>query len=967
MTIQSKVLRVGMLAALLLALTVPVFAGGAQEDGEFIIDVPRQPRVFIAPGVADADHQVLRLDPTIAPAPDRVIRSFELIVFDVEGNVVYQQVEEETATRGFFGNLFNIGEVPQIDPERIRNLQWDGRDNDGNVVPDGDYIYQLFVDDDEGVTRRTPPQNITVDTTPPEIISLDIPVRIFSPGVEGGRESIVIEQDGSSEVSWVGEIVNERGQTVRTVRFENPVQYDPATPTRQNLANDRRPQNWTWDGRNDDGEIVPDGEYSYVLTGRDRPGNRVTQTVTGIRVVTEDGDVVVAASRTAFNPSPGARFRTVDLALSVQNILEVDSWTVDIVDAATESTVFRRFSGTDDPPAGLTWNGLDDNGRQVADADYHVVFTVTFENGVSSRSLGTPVVVDSVAPTARVTANHDVFGGDTKPTLRIGANWPPEASWTEASWTGWVQLGDRQFRFDLDEVFADFNVTPDLFPLEWDGRDLDGTPLPDGTYTAWLVGEDAAGNIGESNRVTFTLDTRATPIGLAQEFDTVSPDFQGVNDEVIFRPELAVTDSVESMRLTIRSIETGTVVRTFTSTRVVTEFTWDGRDDARIAVPEGSYEAELQVFYRNGNQPVAVAGPVAVDRDAPQVGVTLEYTAFAPNGDGFRDTLPVRVVPAQTEGLISWTALVRTTSGDLVRTVSGDGVPPTRIDWDGRTDSGDIIDGRYRVGIRLNYVGGGRVEHFADQEVLLDASGPDLNVVASPLPFRPEFNGQTQNLNVQIAATDEWSDILDWRVDLIDPAGNNAGTIEGTGTPPARLSWDGTLADGSMVQSAQMYTGRLTVRDSLRNVTVEDVEILTDIIVRQENGRLRIVISSIEFEPNSGYLFERLNDRLQNNLETLRNLARILNQFPDRDIVIEGHANHIRFRTAAEMRAEQRDFLLPLSEQRARQVRDALAILGVDLDRMSIRAIGGDRPVVPFDDFANIWQNRRVEFLLERP
>ncbi|TVQ21562.1 MAG: hypothetical protein EA383_16830 [Spirochaetaceae bacterium] len=961
MTGQSKILRVLTLALVALSIAAPVFAGGAQEDGEFVINVPRQPRVFIAPGVAEADHQVLQLDPEIAPAPDRVIRSFELNIFNVEGDVVYQQLEQETATRGFFGNLFNIGTVPQIDPELIRNLQWDGRDNDGDIVPDGEYIYQLFVVDDEGVTRRTPPQNITVDTTAPEIVSLDIPVRIFSPGVPGGRESIEIVQDGSAEVSWVGEIVNSAGQTVRTVRFENPVQYDPATPTRQNLANDRRPQTWTWDGRDADGEIVPDGEYSYVLTGRDRPGNRISETVTGIRVATEDGDAVVVANRPAFNPSPNARVRRVELTLSVQNVLEIDRWNVEVRDDATETTVFRRFEGEGAPPATILWNGLNDAGRQVADGTYHVILTVTFENGVTQRSLGTPVAVDSVAPTARVTTDHDVFGGETKPTLQIGATWP-----TEASWAGWVQLGDQQFRFDLDEVFADFNVTPDLFPLEWDGRDLDGTPLPDGTYTAWLVGEDAAGNIGESNRVTFTLDTRATPIGLAQEFDTVSPDFQGVNDEVIFRPELTVTDSVESMRLTIRSLE-GRVVRTFTTTRVVTEFSWDGRDNAGIAVSEGTYEAELQVFYRNGNQPVAVAGPVAVDRDAPQIGVTLEYTAFAPNGDGYRDTLPVRVTPAQTEGLVSWTALVRTAAGDLVRTVAGDGVPPSRIDWDGRTDSGDIIDGRYRVGIRLNYTGGGRVEHFAEEEVLLDASAPDVQVTATPLPFRPEFNGVSQDLNVQITATDEWSDITDWTIELIDPAGNNAGTIEGTGTPPARLTWDGTLADGSMVQSAQIYTGRITVRDSLRNVAVEDLEILTDIIVRQENGRLRIVISSIEFEPNSGYLFERLNDRLQGNLETLRNLARILNQFPDRDIIIEGHANHIRYRTAAERRAEQRDFLLPLSEQRARQVRDALAILGVGVDRMTLRAIGGDRPVVPFDDYANTWQNRRVEFLLERP
>ncbi|MFP4508613.1 MAG: FlgD immunoglobulin-like domain containing protein [Spirochaetaceae bacterium] len=959
MTSHSRILRATILLLALSALAVPVFAGGTQEDGEFVIDIPRQPRIFIAPGVAEAEHQVLRLDPEIAPAPDRVIRSFELNVFNAEGDIVYQQIEEETETRGFFGNLFNIGDVPQIDPELISSLQWDGRDNNGDIVPDGDYIYQLFVVDDEGMTRRTPPQNITVDTTPPVIENLEIPVMVFSPGIESGRESVTIEQDGSAEVSWVARILNDAGEVVRTERFENPIQYDPATPQRQDLANDQRPTTWNWDGRDDDGDIVPDGQYSYELVGRDRPGNEVSETVSGIRVATEEGDVVVAADREAFNPS--GRIRTVDFDLSVENPLEIDSWSLEVRDEATETEVYRRFEGTGEPPEAVTWDGRDDTNRIMEDATYHTVFTVTFENGVSLSSLGEPVVIDSVAPSAQVSVNHEVFGGDTKPTLEIDADWQ-----TEASWTGWVQLDDEQFRFDLDEVFGELNVTPDIFPLEWDGRDLDGSELPDGQYVAWLDGEDAAGNRGESNRVVFVLDTRATPIDLTQESDTVSPDFQGVNDEVVYRPELEVTDSVESMVFTVRSSE-GDVVRTFTSESVVTEFAWDGRDDAGIAVPEGSYETELQVFYRNGNQPVVTVGPVAVDRDAPRIGITPEYAEFAPNGDGYRDTLPISVAPAQTEGLESWTAIVRSADGDVVRTVAGDGVPPSRIEWDGRTDTGDIVDGRYRVGIRLNYEGGGRVEHFADEEVLLDASGPEIEVSAEPLPFRPEFNGQSENLNVEISAQDEWSDIESWQIDLIDPAGNNAGTIEGSGTPPEGLTWDGTLADGTLVQSAQLYTGRLTVEDELRNVTVEDLDILTDIIVRQENGRLRIVISSIEFEPNSGYLFEQLNDRLQSNLDTLQNLARILNQFPDRDIVVEGHANHIRFATAAERRAEQRDFLLPLSEQRAREVRDALAILGVDLDRMTIQAIGGDRPVVPFDDYDNIWQNRRVEFLLERP
>ncbi len=123
---------------------------------------------------------------------------------------------------------------------------------------------------------------------------------------------------------------------------------------------------------------------------------------------------------------------------------------------------------------------------------------------------------------------------------------------------------------------------------------------------------------------------------------------------------------------------------------------------------------------------------------------------------------------------------------------------------------------------------------------------------------------------------------------------------------------------------------------------------------------------SIEFEPFESYLFAEINERLHRNLDTLRSLARVLNEFADRDIIVEGHANHIRYETEEAMEAEQRDYLLPLSEARAIAVRDALAILGVDLDRMTMEAIGGARPIADFDDLDNIWKNRRVEFLLDR-
>lgn len=948
----------GIVGLMLLSAASAAFAAGQTEEGTTVIDIPRQPRVFIAPENPEAEHRILQLNPEVAPAPDRLLVAYELVVFDAGGNEVWSDSEEVEDDRGFFGRLFGIGDRPAIDPDIIRDLQWEGVDNDGNFVADGDYIYQLFVTDDEGTTYRTPPQNITVDNEPPVIEVLEPQFTVFSPGIEGMREELPIDQDGSNEVRWIGRFIDEAGNVVREYRWENPVQYDPQQPRRQNIAEDRRPASFAWDGRDDDGEIVPDGLYTYELEGRDRPGNTVVQRIEDLRVATEEGEIGVSTSREAF--SPGRRIPEVDILLQFEEILEIVEWEVRILDSATESIEFRSFSGDGTPPDSITWDGRDETGVFVVDDVYHIVFTVEYENGVRVTSLAAPIIVDTVPPEAELATSPPVFGGETRPTLHVDGHWDVDASWEAV-----IEVAGERFEFDLDALMEEYNITPEILPVEWTGVDLEGEMLPDGIYSGYLRGTDHAGNIGESNIVSFVLDTRATPVDIELSDNIVSPDFRGLHDEVIIRPILEVTDRIEALRVVIRRID-GEIVRTFEADRAVDSFVWDGRDEFNRSVAEGDYEAELQVFYENGNQPTAVSAPIAVDREAPEFAIDVPYDAFAPTGDGYRDTLPVSVQPEETEGIEAWTLVVEDGDGEVFRTIAGDGVPPETVVWDGRSDVGEIVDGYYRIGFRMLYDAGGEAQVFLDRDILVDATGPQIDIAAEPLPYAPEFDGEMQTLDITLSAEDEWSDIGEWSLELLDPEGNVVAGFDGTGDPPAEVEWDGILDDGEMVLSAVEYVARFTVSDELRNESTTELGILTDIIVREENGRLRIVVPSIEFEPFRSYLFAEINERLQRNLETLRSLGRVLNAFPDRDIIVEGHANHIRYRTEEEMEWEQEEFLLPLSEARAIAVRDALAILGVDLDRMTVRAIGGDRPRVPFEDHDQIWQNRRVEFLLDR-
>jgi outer membrane protein OmpA-like peptidoglycan-associated protein len=62
--------------------------------------------------------------------------------------------------------------------------------------------------------------------------------------------------------------------------------------------------------------------------------------------------------------------------------------------------------------------------------------------------------------------------------------------------------------------------------------------------------------------------------------------------------------------------------------------------------------------------------------------------------------------------------------------------------------------------------------------------------------------------------------------------------------------------------------------------------------------------------------------------------------------------------------AEQKSMLIPLSEARAKSIKDALVERGLSGDRLIAAGVGAKDPVVPYSDYANRWKNRRVEFYL---
>jgi len=846
-----------------------LFASGQKESEPPEINMPAQPRQYVSPQNSDGVKDALELpfSSVVAPAPEMVIVRWDLSIFDTNGELVWTKSDRQTQRRSFFQNLFGA-DKPRV--EVPDTLSWDGTflgstlGSDGESVPDGDYTYQLTITDDQGNVARTPPFNVTVDNTAPTIDPFKRPAYlVFSPNNDGVRDTVTLLQSGSREFNWTGTISDADGNVVWSKRWENssgkPSQDAPP------------PAEVTWDGTYEvpggsrNGEQVPEGQYSYQLTGTDRAGNTASnQASWKITMSLQAGSVqlAVADGSRYFSPNGDGVQDTLTLESSMQEPEGIASWNVEISLENDPTAVVRTISGEGMVRKEISFDGVGDNGRPLSDGNYLATLTAQYDNGTTVSSEPTPIVIDTTAPQASILADTLpestrpgsplVFGGTDKKQLELRVNLS-----SEGEWMGVLETPDGTIKTPL----SDLGVTSNQFTYDWNGTQPDGTPAPDGMYSLYVESTDQAGNTGKSRVVRVRKDTRATPINLTVDGNALAPNGEGTAGSVGIHPRIEVTDGIQEVLLEIRN-ESGRIVRTRYTQSPFETFDWKGENNAGQPVEDGTYTVDLQVNYYNGNKPrVAGVGPIEV---------------------------------------------------------SG------------------------AVGLSTN-----------------------LRITASPLPFSPDGDGVNDSLQLKLESPPNRT-VSSWAVQITDPMGNDFITWKGSGEPQRFITWDGKARNGELVQAGMDYKAIFSVTSPGGAVASTQTTVPIDVLVIREGNRLVINVPSIHFAGFSSDLFDVKLPELEKNLQVIRRIAQILQRYPDYQITVEGHAAHIFWREGPQKRAEQQQVLIPLSRDRAQEVKEALIIIGIDGKRMKVVGLGGSDQAVPDSDRQNMWKNRRVRFILEK-
>jgi len=163
------------------------------------------------------------------------------------------------------------------------------------------------------------------------------------------------------------------------------------------------------------------------------------------------------------------------------------------------------------------------------------------------------------------------------------------------------------------------------------------------------------------------------------------------------------------------------------------------------------------------------------------------------------------------------------------------------------------------------------------------------------------------------------------------------------GTPVKPVQWTpaGAQQAQAQAQAAQQQNAALSERAAHLEALLNDIQ-----AVKTERGYV-VTIGDVLFATNQATLNP-------NGMSTLRKLADVMRENPDRTVLVEG------FTDSTGSASYNQD----LSQRRANAVASALGEMGVPRDRISMKAYGQAFPVASNDNASGRQQNRRVEIVL---
>ena len=699
--------------------------------------------------------------------------------------------------------------VPSVGIGFNINLPSGGKNtNNGKLPTDGELaIDTAFKPLYKGVTALGAGATWTVgiaDKKPPHI-EPDYPeTAYFSPNNDGKADYLEFPISITDERyvdSWVWEIFDEEGNPVRSYRNK---ELRPETQGFKNFFNRlfavkqtvEIPPSFRWDGIGDSGELNPDGTYYFTITATDDSGNTITTEKYAAVLKNAPPEVTIEVMEDAQRVfSPGGGGSKNSITFNLETTYE-DAWESGIYNSVGEK--IRTFEPESGSPAQRTWDGKDDSGGIVGDGVYSYRIEATDRALNYGSDLMENIIVNTIRPTISVIIADPWFspnGDGIKDTLQMDFNVPVKDEVTD--WTLQIRDSANAVKRTIsgtgaastDTVSATSASTDTasvmVDKIAYNGQNDAGAILGEGRYVATLSVKYINGYTANALSPPFTLKLTPPSAQVSSDFTAFSPNYGGVQSEMLIRQQGTPEELWIGEIRRAGAPATEKAVRSFRfNGKPSAELKWDGHGESGTFAADGEYTYEVYATDMAGNTGRSNMLRFRMSTVDTPVMITTDLRAFSPNGDKIKDVVNMNPQIKVRDGIVTYKVEVQNNAGMAVRTFEGRGMPPTVIQWDGKTNANAAApEGMYKARLELRYEQGNN-PNAVSLPFELDITPPRGTVSAPFTIFSPNGQRNTIPFSVSTEANDEWE------AAIIGPNGNKVKTWTWTGKAP-EVVWDG--------------------------------------------------------------------------------------------------------------------------------------------------------------------------------
>ena len=520
------------------------------------------------------------------------IPKYGIQVIDKDGNVVN---EIEGKEQRDISGIEAIGRDYEFFEMR-REIMWDLRGTDGELVPDGEYVVRVWVEDANRNRSELDIEKFIVDTVAPtvELAFKDGADSLwFSP--KGQRKTAEILVNGAEEALWVLQIVDEEDEPVVTKRLS-----------------DSALEEFIWDGCDDNGNFVADGNYAFKVMGEDYAGNKSEpELLAGIRVDNRPTAVTASAEFDGFSPNGDGKRDTLDVKLDYKLNTDFVSWSWRIEKTENpESTDVETAAGEGPQPTMKSGDVVEMDEEPAAVSE-----EAAADNNSDETAVDAPVAVSGGAEAEPLTDIEEAEEAVEEPTAAESEEIVAleEETAEEAS----VAVEEEAIAGTETEAVSveEFNAPadPEVLPLviTLNGKDENGNVLEDGWYRFVFSVEYKNGNKEEAF-LPFLIDTVAPTVELksvANPFVKVEPN--SAKGEYFITLDAKDEGTLEGWDMEILD-DKDSVLKMFAGegdpSRLIT---WNG-EVADVNEETGVYYIDFTVIDKGGNETI-IRRPVVLD------------------------------------------------------------------------------------------------------------------------------------------------------------------------------------------------------------------------------------------------------------------------------------------------------------------------------------------------------------------